>query len=371
MKQISEKPLASVKLEKDFSIPSKRYLWIDAWKGILIMGIVIGHTGLRYLTPLFYLFHVAAFFFVSGLTTNFEKDAFKDFMIKRFNRLIIPFVTINFIFLTAVYSLKALGYADSFGYSLTSFAWLNVISLKTVVDLAGATWFLPVMFFGSMISYLVFNFSRSVNKKGGQSFVVLGSALLLFFLAYTLTSNKIYSPTDLDLAMIAAFYLLLGNITKSLINLNEPEKNKYFLPAIAVAALALIYFYSQSTLVNWPTRAFNHPFSDILQTTSGILLTGAIAIFLSKINIINRAFISLGKASIAILAFHFLFFRILFVVLYKLNLVTSSQLKSLVPLYTDPILLGITAMVALVGSTVLYTLFKKNNLTSKLFNGEG
>lgn len=49
---------------------NKRLAWVDWMKALLILLVVIGHTCLysqeSFLTPFIYLFHIPAFFFVSG-----------------------------------------------------------------------------------------------------------------------------------------------------------------------------------------------------------------------------------------------------------------------------------------------------------------
>lgn len=57
--------------------------WIDIFKGILIIFMVIGHSttwGSSYI----YAFHMPAFFFISGYTTNYDKYDFISYFKHKF-----------------------------------------------------------------------------------------------------------------------------------------------------------------------------------------------------------------------------------------------------------------------------------------------
>lgn len=51
---------------------SQRIAWVDWNKAILICLVVLGHAGSIFY-PIIYLFHIPAFFFISGYLCNYEK----------------------------------------------------------------------------------------------------------------------------------------------------------------------------------------------------------------------------------------------------------------------------------------------------------
>ena len=69
---------------------------MDQRKRILlpvVLLVVIGHTD----SPVggyIYLFHVAAFFFISGYTTNLSKGSFFEYSVNKFTSWMVPFFTI-------------------------------------------------------------------------------------------------------------------------------------------------------------------------------------------------------------------------------------------------------------------------------------
>ena len=69
-----------------------RIQWLDVAKGIVIILMILGHTGLpRYVSNVIFAFHMPFFFVASGLTTMFEKYSFECFCWKKFKTLGIPF----------------------------------------------------------------------------------------------------------------------------------------------------------------------------------------------------------------------------------------------------------------------------------------
>jgi fucose 4-O-acetylase-like acetyltransferase len=75
---------------------NKRIEWVDIYKGLAIILVLMGHADSP-LNKYIYLFHMAAFFFISGCTTSLDKLSFIDYAVMRFKRLIIPFLSINIL----------------------------------------------------------------------------------------------------------------------------------------------------------------------------------------------------------------------------------------------------------------------------------
>ena len=77
----------------------KRILWIDYAKSICIYLVLLGHAhASQPVTDFIYTFHMPLFFFLSGCLFSFEKHPnFKEFAIKRFKGLMVPYLWINLI----------------------------------------------------------------------------------------------------------------------------------------------------------------------------------------------------------------------------------------------------------------------------------
>jgi len=76
----------------------ERIGWVDVYKGLAIIFVVIGHTD----SPIggyIYLFHVAAFFFISGYTTSLAKNTLPRFTLNKLLSLMVPFFSVNLLFI--------------------------------------------------------------------------------------------------------------------------------------------------------------------------------------------------------------------------------------------------------------------------------
>lgn len=167
---------------------SMRESWIDRWKGLLILLVVLGHvvgaggnlahgetvTALLGIRSFIYLFHMPAFFILAGLcfnTTRINDEHFGNFILKRSKRLLLPYFAFG-VFSWGVYDVMF----NEFG----SFG-LQMIRMVIAYDdfrCNSVLWFLPTMF-------LVVSFAF-VSVKLIRSKVLLITAAVLAFLAFFL-----------------------------------------------------------------------------------------------------------------------------------------------------------------------------------------
>lgn len=190
----------------------KHMKWIDAYKGVLILLVVAGHTigsGIHLLPvastsrtiteavfKFIYLFHMPAFFFIAGVTFGKgSQKTVKEFLKRKMQRLIIPYLV--FGILSAVVYLAMSGAfngivsthsTDNFYANKTGIAWW--IPFAGLLHGGGmphglgfvansVLWFLPCLF---MVEMAYFFLDRIVRTRGWQ----LAIALLLFFAVYPL-----------------------------------------------------------------------------------------------------------------------------------------------------------------------------------------
>lgn len=91
MQKVSNNPTHLLGIKKDIAIA----------KAIGIILMVIGHAGCpNYVEHFIYMFHMPLFFFLAGYCFK-EKHLqnSKDFIIRRFKGLWVPFVSISLVFL--------------------------------------------------------------------------------------------------------------------------------------------------------------------------------------------------------------------------------------------------------------------------------
>ncbi len=82
---------------KSENLIDNRIVWVDIYKTIAIILVVVGHATGRF-SSYIYQFHVAAFFFISGYVSHMDRSTFGRNLIKRFLNLIIPLGTSVILF---------------------------------------------------------------------------------------------------------------------------------------------------------------------------------------------------------------------------------------------------------------------------------
>ncbi|MBP5454634.1 MAG: acyltransferase family protein [Lachnospiraceae bacterium] len=133
---------------------SERLSYIDMAKGIAIILVVAGHStlvGFNLLTVIT-SFHMPLFFVISGLLfyyKNTKNEGFKSFARKRFFSMIIPYISFSVIYI--LFYLFQLKSSEIITPEYIHDAFLQTFSLYGISVL----WFLPAIFFGEIIFYLL------------------------------------------------------------------------------------------------------------------------------------------------------------------------------------------------------------------------
>lgn len=122
-----------------------RIHWIDFYKTFSIFLIVLGHTSLRHIpiVPFLFLFHVPLFFFISGYLEKTERGNIPACVKKALRTLIVPYFIWNFICVIFHPLPSSLGDI-----------WKVLIGMSLW---NGASWFLPVLFIIKMVALLLKN----------------------------------------------------------------------------------------------------------------------------------------------------------------------------------------------------------------------
>lgn len=155
------------------SLAKQRYDYIDAVKGVAILGIVLMHFEDGVFPVLFNiwtgLFMIAAFYFTSGWITGIKdiritpKQLFK----KRLKQLGIPYLWFVLIILVFDLLLVLLDFMDIKIFFRDLYC---AITLRGI----GALWFLPVLLFGEWLFCVV----RSCNYKYLMAVVLFAATLV-------------------------------------------------------------------------------------------------------------------------------------------------------------------------------------------------
>ena len=310
---------------------TERKKYVDIFKGLAIILVVIGHTNAPIVTHI-YLFHVPAFFFIAGYLSDLERQQLPEFLLKKIHSLLTPFIAINilFLFLVAIFTyldIHILQPASIYPTEIKSRISDLIFNFNAQTEIAGATWFLVTLFQASIIAALIVKFIHKFNLK---NWLALLTTFLLMKYAYNYYAIKTPWLLGLDLAASATFYYVTGwYFMKKRIRTNTATNwTLTIITGIAIFFFGSYYFIPQ----NWPPRIFeSEPFLNILTSIIGIALLYFGSKLIEKVRQIEKVLSYIGSHTISILFFHFLGFKIFHVGLYLIGSYPKSSLPELVP----------------------------------------
>ena len=173
-----------------------RFNWVDNVKGLAIILVVLGHIASPFSTFI-YSFHMPLFFIVSGFFLN-PINELKSEIIKSFKRLFRPF----FIYLTLGFIIEFLKrfYLDREQLKFDDFigALIYMDYDRLIGTYAFVLWFLPALFIGKTLVYLILKYSRFFLIE-----------IVLISIAFLIGYNFNF-PLAIDDGLISAPYIFIG-----------------------------------------------------------------------------------------------------------------------------------------------------------------
>lgn len=269
----------------------ERIEWVDFFKGILICLVVIGHATGRF-NGWIYQFHVGAFFMISGFTTKRKAGNSIKRIVLRFYSLLLPLIVSFLILLPIVKLLNEYNlYGTFFNYDFIGVK--KVLSQffiygNNYINWLGAGWFLPVLFGLSVLDEVLIQFN--MNKT--QYFFI---SLLIYLFGFVLVHTGFHGNNCITVVFPKVFtcygFFAIGNLFKSISD-SEFSKSKKTLFVIVILNCCLMYFFKKIR----PT---------VIQYV--------------------------GKNTLGILLFHFMFFKVAYVILYVFVKIPKYDISLLVP----------------------------------------
>ena len=310
-----------------------RIVWVDIYKALAITLVVIGHaTGVfnRYI----YQFHMAAFFFISGYVVKLEKETFLKTVVKRLYTLILPLFTciiINAWIMDILY--KKGFYALIFG-ELDYLGFVQIIKLFLTTGgiyawLLGAAWFLVVLFFVSIIVKLLWNMSFD------NVYLFFGYLFLLYVLGYIAAKWGYIQYTWMNITMVAQFFYGLGYLVKEKLGKRLKElKTSSCIYGFLITSL-IFYFTGKipNVTISYVSAGFPNIWLNTFTSIIGILWLFCLASLLGRIK--SKSFIRIctvtGQNTMGVVLLHFIMFKIVFALLYAMNLANLDEISNIVP----------------------------------------
>ncbi len=317
----------------------KRILWLDCLKGMLIIMMVLGHSGAPFITYI-YMMHMPAFLWASGYTSyssrNREGYRTWTYIRKRIFSLLIPAFAINLVFIVFYWLMNQCG-----AYSLlqsgeyTSLTENVLLLMRNLIspDFGGATWFLFVLFEVEVLFSLFYWISRKMHA----SWLVYCLCLICGLVGDYFANNGIYLPYLFDLALLACLYYGIGFMMAKHDVLKHLDARILFPLCLLFTIFFGSFWFKGQLPMNWPTRQFSDLFIQLLSCFSCMYIVYTIAQWLCT-NPLHRLFVYIGQRTYAILVLHFCMFRVIFYLYYLWGQLTGSgipitYLQNLTPTY--------------------------------------
>lgn len=317
----------------------RRVEWVDYFKAIAIILVVIGHT-----TPLFnkyiYQFHVAAFFFIAGYVSNLDRKRVEDVIVNKVFTLILPYTSFALAGVTLVWLLNKFGVLSMVS-TVSEVAGLTELwqSIYTWLrcDWLGASWFILALFGATIIQKCILMISG--NRVG---FIYIIITVLLFFGAYEWKSLG-YCPFNIHnftLYAIAQFYYAIGIISKKAIEVFKnkvrvkPLKVQYH---IVILILNIMLFYLFGDVLKFSmdivSLNVNNPWIDFLMVLNGCVFLWNVSTLLSYVPIakLKHVLEYVGKNTMGILLLHFIGLKIVTCICVLLGKADKAQIALLCP----------------------------------------
>lgn len=248
---------------------SKRVEWVDTLKFIGILSVILGHINFP-LNGFIYTWHMPLFFMVSGFFIKFEIH-FKDFVVKNFKRLMIPYFIFSIVGLFIEILKRYLLHREALDYTH------EIKGIFIDMDFAGlcntyafVLWFLPALFFSRVFLYLIKNKIPSLLL---QSLVVVFLFMASFYIDL---------PFGIDNALNSLIFIYAGNIIFD-------KKMPNVLVLLSVVVLAIIYCFGFSLNLDMASKVYSNKFLNVIWTVSFVY----VLIFCIKNIRLNSKFIKI------------------------------------------------------------------------------
>lgn len=343
----------------------KRIKWVDVYKGIMIILVVIGHATGRF-NWWIYQFHMAAFFFVSGYTSSVQKRRFTEYIVKKIISIMFPYYFISILSFGINYVLSKIGVFDLlFGYSFLGIR-LSLHELFTKGDIysqyLGTFWFLAALFSVEVIICILIKLNdNQVN------IVIPFIAFCAYILAYYLAKkncNIRWSFFDAVIVSLMLLFYVLGLYTREYRIIEKCFGNKKELTSLVLfvcAVMISLWGKINHITVNIVDHSVNKMMPETIIALADIIIIIIVSIFISeRFRKISSFFILLGENTLGIMIFHFFYFKLVIVLYYVCGLITYDDVKSIVLPSDSPFLLWLPlTIVSILGSLILWIIVKK------------
>lgn len=273
---------------------SKRIEWIDSLKGIGIIMVVLGHSGIpENINKYILSFHMPLFFFISGYLSNYSKYKFIVFVKKKINTLLKPY----FIFSIISYIMWILMEKPFTNSNVNILKPLIGILYSTNVNdymiFNGPLWFLTCLFIVEIIFFIIHNLLKSKIK------IIFILAIMYFISEFFIINRSVVLPWSIEISLTAIIFFGIGFILKNNLKFDLINKNKIIF-ILLISIILNRYSVENNSNIYMYNNIYGDYFTFYIGALSGINICIIIANILKKSQLLKFY----GENSIIILATH-------------------------------------------------------------------
>lgn len=221
----------------------QRLVYIDLAKGLCILCVIIHHCyvelGIAWPADSYFsLFRMPLYFCLSGAFFK-EYDGFIGFIIRKINKLIVPFV--SFFLITSVFLPLVLSWCFSYSWINSDFSLLySWIGDRTTL-FNGSLWFLLCLFEMNLIFYLINCLAKQTKY---YLFMLIFYSLSIGSLGYIIHSFGFFIPLYIDSALTCIPFFCFGFVLYRYTNIFQQDVpiDRFLLLFAFVLLLIPIYF---------------------------------------------------------------------------------------------------------------------------------
>lgn len=303
----------------------QRIQWIDNEKGFVLLGVCIGHLGFSWnIFPYISSFHMAVFFFLSGLLFRPNRD-WKEFMHSKCTNLLLPYVILSLFFLLLSpplyqFSVHYLGspLQNHIASVLTDNLYFHSllvqlqIYLMDIINGLSAPYVTPLWFVFTLfqLNILWFFPIRYLSKNKYGIYALGAIAITCFILGWEMYMYDIKPLFNLSACVTASAFFIAGFIFGKI--LPYVSQLKYYWLLLLTLVSTGIYAYgtiiASVTLIGYNHNDLNENFLGYSAASwGGTFLLTLLFIIINRINkplFVGNILRLISLNGIAILAVH-------------------------------------------------------------------
>lgn len=282
-------------------------VWIDVFKGIAILLVVIGHLNTGTVIHNFiYGFHLPAFLFISGLLYK-KRDSLKTFIKKDLLKPYIMFLFFaimwlgfNYIYKLAVFRVNGGEAPAKIAAYLADSAVALLLGNCNITGVSfGAVWYLIML----VVVRILYSAVDVIALHFGKKFIKPVICLMFFVLGSVLLNGINNTVFYLSSAFTGIFFYMSGDMFKPFIEKKTcVSLTKSLIMILSAIPLFLLTYFTG--ISNLGSNTYESPCIFLVTGILGTVFVMGVSLTASKIGIIKKFLSYYGKNSLSVMGWH-------------------------------------------------------------------